>query len=105
MPEHILQPHELAARGLTTIKPGPATSNPVLGEETAEVPLYIDRSGDTYTAEEDVTHTLPDGRTIQVIGKGHTIPIDEAKRLGLIKPEQKQGPTETKPAPAPKEKK
>lgn len=61
--------------------------------------------GETYTAEEDVTRTLEDGRIIQVVGKGGTIPMSEAVKLGLVKTEQKAGPTEKKPADKPSEQK
>lgn len=59
--------------------------------------------GEMYTAEEDVTRTLEDGRTVQVIGKGGTMPMSEAVKLGLVKTEQKAGPTEKKPADKPSE--
>lgn len=55
-----------------------------------------------YTAQEDVTRTLEDGRIIQVVGKGGQIPMSEAVKIGLVKTEQKAGPTEAKPADAPK---
>lgn len=101
MSNRILQPHELAARGLAVIKPGPATQG-----EITEMPISSNRNqGDMYTAEEDVTETLPDGRTVQVIGKGGTIPMQEAVKLGLVKTEQKAGPTEKKPADKPSEQK
>lgn len=49
-----------------------------------------------YRVEEDVTETLPDGRTIQVATKGTDLPVAEARRLGLVKDDQTSGPSETK---------
>lgn len=51
---------------------------------------------ETYLVQEDVTETLPDGRTIQVAAKGTAIPLTEARRLGLVKDEQQAAPSETK---------
>lgn len=51
-----------------------------------------------YRVEEDVTETLPDGRTIQVAAKGTDLPLTEARRLGLVKDDQETGPSETKTA-------
>src|SRR5690349_12530910 len=88
MAGRILQPHELAARGLTVVKPGPATQN-----EVQLMPItsnsFNREQGEMYTAQEDVTRTLEDGRIIQVVGKGGQIPLSEAIKLGIIKPEQK----------------
>jgi len=55
-----------------------------------------------YVPEEDVTETLPDGRTIQVATKGAEMPMAEAVRLGLVKTPALVGPSETKEA-APQE--
>lgn len=51
-----------------------------------------------YTAEKDHIETLPDGRQVQVLAKGITIPIAEAIRLGLVKRagEKKETPAENK---------
>jgi hypothetical protein len=49
-----------------------------------------------HRVEQDVTETLPDGRTIQVAAAGTELPLEEAKRLGLVKEPEPQGPAETK---------
>lgn len=51
---------------------------------------------EVYRVAEDVTETLPDGRTIQVAAAGTEVPIAEARRLGLVKDQQEAGPSETK---------
>lgn len=51
-----------------------------------------------YTAQEDITETLEDGRTIQIAVKGGQMPMSEARRLGLVKDSQHAGPSETKEA-------
>jgi hypothetical protein len=51
-----------------------------------------------YVPEEDVTETLPDGRTVQVAVKGAEMPMTEAVRLGLVKTAPAPGPSETKEA-------
>lgn len=49
-----------------------------------------------FTAERDITETLPDGRTIQVATKGGQMPMSEARRLGLVKSSEKPQPAENK---------
>lgn len=96
--EGLLQPHELAERGL-----GPAVFGPSTLETTQEVEIMAlsssrpEPSGPgVYVPEEDVTETLPDGRTIQVAAKGAEMPLAEAERLGLVKAPAPVGPAETK---------
>lgn len=89
-----LQPHELAERGLI---PAPAL------DPTKEVHIMAfertPRPGPgVYVPEEDVTETLPDGRTVQVAVKGAEMPMAEAVRLGLVKAPAPAGPSETKEA-------
>jgi hypothetical protein len=52
--------------------------------------------GNTWTAEEDVTETLPDGRQIQVAVKGAEMPMADAVRLGLVKVSAQPAPSEAK---------
>lgn len=49
-----------------------------------------------YRVEEDVIETTSDGRTIQIAVKGTEMTMAEAVRLGLVKTEQQQGPSEVK---------
>lgn len=56
----------------------------------------MSNANEPFVPEEDVTHTLPDGRTIQLAAKGVPVPQAEARRLGLVKDQQRQGPKETK---------
>lgn len=51
-----------------------------------------------YTAEKDYIETLPDGRQVQIIAKGITIPIAEAVRLGLVKKAGASGEKQETPA-------
>lgn len=96
--EGLLQPHELADRGL-----GPAVFGPMPLHTTEGVPIVdIDMNrtrfgpGNTYTAEEDITETLPDGRQVQVAVKGAQMPMADAVRLGLVKVNAQPAPAETK---------
>jgi hypothetical protein len=58
---------------------------------------------ETYTPEEDVTETLPDGRTIQVAVKGVPMAMSDAQKWGLVKAPKTQGPSEKKPGEGPAE--
>jgi hypothetical protein len=58
---------------------------------------------ETYTPEEDVTETLPDGRTIQVAVKGVPMAMSDAQKWGLVKAPKTQGPSEKKPGESPTE--
>ena len=96
--EGLLQPHELAERGM-----GPAVFGPVPLETTEGVQIVdfnMNRTrfgpGNVYTAEEDITETLPDGRQIQVATNGTEMPLSEAVRLGLVKVDVTATPQETK---------
>ena len=97
--EGLLQPHELAERGL-----GPAVFGPVPLGTTQEVEVVdIDynrvRVGPgTWTAEDDIVETLPDGRQVQVAAKGAEMPMQDAVRLGLVKVSAQPAPQETKVA-------
>lgn len=96
--EGLWQPHELAEIGL-----GPAVFGPMPLETTQEVEI-VDINynrmrfgpGNTYTAEEDIIETLPDGRQVQVAVKGAEMPIQDAVRLGLVKVTAQPVPQETK---------
>lgn len=105
MGERILQPHELAERGLWgPPQPGPATA----GKEIIEMPLSLDRTAprtDMYVAQEDVIETLEDGRTIQIAVAGGSIPMKEAIRLQLPGTAQEETVPKKKEAPAPSESK
>lgn len=95
--EGLLQPHELAERGM-----GPAVFGP-MPATTAEVQIMdfdMNRTrfgpGNVYKAEEDVIETLPDGRQIQVAVKGAEMPMADAVRLGLVKVSAQPAPSEAK---------
>lgn len=91
--EDVLGPKELADMGLAHV------FSPLPTEEEEAVPienLQNMSAGGMYTPEEDVTETLPDGRTIQVAVKGVPIPMAVAIKAGLVKPEVKSGPSEKK---------
>lgn len=114
MDPEILTPRQLKERGLepllgTQLLPSPSTAGvPIRGEEIdLTMPLQYNRAEarntEMYTAEEDVTEELPDGRLIQVAVKGAQMPMREAVKLGLVKPKKEQGPSETKPAQGPSE--
>lgn len=69
--------------------------------EKLTMPLHnplIDQTDDnTYLVEEDVTETLPDGRTIQRAAKGTRMPLAVARQMGLVKDtKQPAAPAETK---------
>ncbi len=100
MDKDVLGPKQLEERGLGSLfGPPTPTTNPLLGEGTMAVTSgSIVRGGEMYTAEEDIIETLEDGRTIQVAVKGAQIPMSEALRLGLVKEQKQQGPSETKTA-------
>jgi hypothetical protein len=51
---------------------------------------------ETYTPEEDVTEAGPDGIPRLVAAKGVPIPMEEAKRRGLVKEAKQTGPRELK---------
>ena len=50
-----------------------------------------------FIAEDDITQTLADGRTIQLAAKGVEIPVAVARSMGLIK-DGESGPSEFKSA-------
>lgn len=57
----------------------------------------MDNDDNTYLVEEDVTETLPDGRTIQRAAKGTRMPLAVARQMGLVKDaKQPAAPSETK---------
>lgn len=53
-----------------------------------------------FTAEKDHIGTLPDGRQYQILGKGVTVSMAEAKRLGLVKDKAKETAAEKAEAAA-----
>lgn len=58
----------------------------------------VNTQAGTYTPTSDVTETLPDG-TVKVIARaGVPIPIEQARRLGLLKDRGRAGPAEHKSA-------
>lgn len=62
-----------------------------------EEPVPMDNDDNTYLVEEDVTETLPDGRTIQRAAKGTRMPLAVARQMGLVKDtKQPAGPSESK---------
>src|SRR5436190_6507403 len=105
MADKVLEPHELAERGLGEIfgAPGP-TIQPleVLGMPIVNQPQNPQTQAD-FVPEEDIIETLPDGRTIQKAVAGVPVPYAEAVKQGLIKEPKSQGPSETKPQPGPSE--
>lgn len=92
--KNVLGPKELEEMGLNHI------FGPTPTQEATEVAITSSitnmSAGGMYTPEEDVTETLPDGRTIQVAVKGVAIPMAQAIAAGLVKPEVKSGPKEKK---------
>jgi hypothetical protein len=94
----VLQPHELAERGLGPTVFGPS---PTQNMEVNIVDIDMNRARfgpQTHIVEEDITETLPDGRTIQVATKGAEMPLTRAVELGLVKVSAQVTPAETKVA-------
>lgn len=95
MNDRVLQPHELAERGLEPIF-GP--SAPL--EKEIQMDLRTNRqSGATFMPTEDVTKTLEDGRQIQIAVAGVPMPLAAAIDAGLAD-EQGQPVAQAKPAKA-----
>lgn len=90
-----LQPHELAG-GESVPVFGTPPLDAAKGVNIMAIEMPRKSGPGTWTAEEDVTETLPDGRTIQVATKGAEIPMAEAEKLGLVKAAPPPGPAETK---------
>lgn len=119
MDKDVLQPHQLEERGLGREVFGPRPTPPVEGHIIMAIAKPVRASGATFTPDEDVIETLPDGRTIQIGVAGVPMPMREAIRMGLVpdpnapapvpaKAAAQIGPAETKEGeapPAPKEKK
>lgn len=100
--QRILQQHELDDMGLGHLF-GPARSS-AEGKELSVAILKPERNTNvqgadvtTYTAQEDIKRTLPDGRQILELARGQSVPMAEAVRRGYVKPKQDAGPTERKP--------
>jgi hypothetical protein len=91
--DKVLQPHELAERGLA-----PLFGQPPLAElKETEIMDFRRPTGQTFTPEEDVLETLPDGRVIQVGVAGMPMPLAEAQRMGVAN-EQGEPVAAAKPA-------
>src|SRR6188472_3833665 len=98
MSDHPLQPQELAARGLGSVKPGPATK----GDPIMAITGRPAASGEMYTPDEDVVQTNAEGLQIQVASKGVPMPMRDAIKYGLVPNPQARagtGPSETKEGP------
>jgi hypothetical protein len=91
--DRVLQPHELAERGLA-----PLFGQPPLTEiKETEIMDFRRATGQTFTPQEDVLETLPDGRVIQVGAAGMPMPLQEAQRMGVAN-EQGEAVAAAKPA-------